>query len=144
MITNADITIFNRVLSSDRREVYIPTYIQGVAWYDSHASSESGTAKSESSDYVVRVPESATVTGGKTYVSADDYKALSSSEREGHWTIQLATLVAKGTVVLPEGSTTMDESSIRKSGHEVFSVSTYADNTVRGTAAVRHWRMGGA
>ena len=43
MITNADITVFNRVLSSDRREVYIPTYIQGVAWYDSHASSDSGT-----------------------------------------------------------------------------------------------------
>ena len=128
MITNADITVFNRVLSSDRREVYIPTYIQDVAWYDSHASSDSGTAKSESSDYVVRVPESATVTGGKTYVPADDYRTLSS----------------KGTVVLPEGSTTMDESSIRKSGHEVFSVSTYADNTVRGTAAVRHWRMGGA
>ena len=121
MITNADITVFNRVLSSDRREVYIPTYIQGVG-----------------------VPESATVTGGKTYVPADDYKALSSSEREAHWTIQLATLVAKGTVALPEGSTTMDESSIRKSGYEVFSVSTYADNTVRGTAAVRHWRMGGA
>ena len=53
MITNADITIFNKAIGENRREVFIPTTISGVSWYDVHSVEEIGRAH-------VRTPDTRT------------------------------------------------------------------------------------
>lgn len=143
MITNADITVFNKVLGTDRRDVYVPTYFYGVSWYGAHNGSLQNKALSGGSRYVVRIPITATVSGNKQYILADDFDDLPDNEKSSYWTIQTGCVVAKGIVQLEAGVESLDENEVMMLPNEQFNVTTYADNTIRGTAKTKHWRLGG-
>ena len=69
MITNADITIFNKAIGENRREVFIPTTISGVSWYDVHSvevSKQQGMApRDRAAKFIVRIPLDAKVQDGR-------------------------------------------------------------------------------
>lgn len=146
MITNADITIFNKILGADRRDVYVPTYIYGVSWYASHSDSRTGTSTTANSKYVVRIPITARIAGNKQFINADDFYDLCDQPievRDKFWTIQTGCFVVKGIVELDNGIDSVDEEEIMMLPNESFNVNSYADNTIRGTKHTKHWRIGG-
>lgn len=159
MIKNADITIFNLRVGSDRREKFFATKISGVFWYDTKGMSPSGNDRSKSEQYIIRIPVDAVVEGGRTYISEEKYKKLSDEEAERHWTIQKGAYVAKEQYedagkwkfdpfsfrngVITEVSLE-DLKSLRALNEDFATITEYADNTVRGTKVTQHWRIGGS
>lgn len=145
MYVQTAITLFNKRLSADRREVYFPTTISGASFFESRSSSHStdGT-HSESLTYKLRIPIDATVQDGKTYLSEMAFKALTAEEAASHWTIQKGDIVLACAAALTEP---VDEAQLKELAKanlvSVITVKEYADNTIRGSKEVQHWRIGG-
>ena len=133
------ITIYNAALSDDRRKIFYPTVIEGVAWHEAAAVAGNTGVQSKAYRFAVRIPVNAS-TSGKRYVSAEVYKK--AEDRSAMWTIQNGDAVVLGAVA--DNAPVSDPITVmQKSGIKVFVITEYADNTQRGTPAVQHWRIGG-
>lgn len=145
MTKNADITIFNkRIDAGERREVFIPTVISGVCWYDVRSMKQSERRRTGEEDFVIRIPYDAEFQENRTYISESEYRNITDEEAKNHWTIQLDSFFAKGKYVYDGIISMQDISEIRNTNGEFATVIEYADNTVRGTERTKHWRIGGA
>jgi hypothetical protein len=136
MITNAAITIYNR-RRSGRNSVLIPTVISEASWFYGRRAVRGQFIDSDDS-YQVRIPYGAD-TSGKTYVNHAQYAAMADEEAAGYWTIQIDDIVLKGRY----SSVVTDERELRELTDDLFVVNSFADNTIRGSNAVKHWRIGG-
>lgn len=136
MITNAAITIYNR-RRSGRNSVLIPTVIAEASWFYGRRAARGQFIDNEDS-YQVRIPYGAD-TSGKTYVNPAQYAGMTDEEAEGYWTIQIDDIVLKGEYT----SEVNDDRTLRELTDDLFVVNTFADNTIRGSDAVKHWRIGG-
>lgn len=136
MITNAAITIYNR-RRSGRNSVLIPTVISEASWFYGRRAARGQFIDNEDS-YQVRIPYGAD-TSGKTYVNPAQYTVMTDEEAEGYWTIQIDDIVLKGEYT----SEVNDDRALRELTDDLFVVNTFADNTIRGSDAVKHWRIGG-
>lgn len=136
MITNAAITIYNR-RRSGRNSVLIPTVISEASWFYGRKAARGQFIDNEDS-YQVRIPYGAD-TSGKTYVNPAQYAVMTDEEAEGYWTIQIDDIVLKGEYT----SEVNDDRTLRDLTDDLFVVNTFADNTIRGSDAVKHWRIGG-
>lgn len=136
MITNAAITIYNR-RRSGRNSVLIPTVISEASWFYGRRAARGQFIDNEDS-YQVRIPYGAD-TSGKTYVNPAQYASMTDEEAAGYWTIQIDDIVLKGEY----SSQVTDERELRELTGDLFVVNTFADNTIRGSDAVKHWRIGG-
>lgn len=142
----------------ERNEVYLLTQISGVAVYEKRSSSNSGSFHNENESYALRIPEKATVQEGRTYIPCGDYDELSDTDAIKHWTIHGDDLIiicaAKIDeidipIVAADGYTlnyAQSEAAGATYGYQktLIHVTGYADNTRRGSAATRHWRIEGA
>ena len=144
MTVNVTVTIFNRRPSADRRDMYYPTQLSGASYLEARSSGSSAGVRSEALSYKLRVPVSVTAEEDRTYVSEAAYKLLSDEEAASHWTIQ------KGDILITQGlpgRKPMDEPTLQKLAlgtcSDLIRVKEYADNTLRGSDAVKHWRIGG-
>lgn len=145
MYVQTAITLFNKRLSADRREVYYPTSITGASFYEAKSSSRSGDgARSENLTYKIRIPVNAEVQDGRSYVNEKAFKALAAEDIGTHWTLQKGDIVLACETALAEP---VDEAKVKELAAaalvDVITVKEYADNTIRGSAAVQHWRIGG-
>lgn len=86
---------------------------------------------------------SADVESGRIYVSEDVYKALTADEAKGFWTIQNGAYIVQGLCMDGE-SAGITVTELQKNHMDYIVVTEYADNTIRGTDAMKHWRIGGA
>lgn len=143
MYVQTAITVFNKRLSADRREVYFPTCIRSASLQESIGSSRSTDgAHAQTLAYKLRIPVSAKVQDGKTYISEAAYKLLDDVAAAQHWTLQTGDYVVPLETELtePVDAGTMERLASRS---QLIAVKEYADNTHKGTAAVKHWRIGG-
>lgn len=145
MYVNVAITVFNKRLSEDRREVYFPTSISGASYLEAKSSGHSTDgAHAESITYKLRIPQSAAVQDVRSYVDETAYDKLTADEAAKCWTIQKGDIVLTCETALTES---MDEAAVKQLAASlnktVITVKEYADNTIRGSAAVKHWRIGG-
>ncbi len=147
MNTVTAITVFNgRTNKAERREVFTPTQISSASYLEAKGSSHSAGVSNEAINYKLRIPADATVQDGRTYVSEATYKALTDEEAAKHWTLR------KGDYILTTQSAEVPETIsqpeldalARELCADLIHVVEYADNTVRGSDAVKHWRVGGA
>lgn len=143
MMHNADIIIFNKAVGVDRREIFIPTVIRNVCWYESNTLDDSGAA---TANCTVRIPYRAEVDGRKRFIPEHEYASADNNERKRSWTLQKNSYV----MVLQKGvignRNTFDPSEVlelSKRYDHFFTITEYADNTVRGTDFVKHWRVCG-
>ena len=143
MTLNSDITIYNFRLGPDRRELLYPTQIQGVSWYCTHDQMVSDKVRTGKTNCTIRIPMSADVESGRIYVSKDVYKALTADEAKGFWTIQNGAYLVQGLCGDGE-SAGITATELQKNHRDYIVVTEYADNTIRGTDARKHWRIGGA
>ncbi len=98
MITNADITIFNkrRTDKDTGRPVYFRTWIRGVSFYTDQKVKVTEEAGVISKDvYKIRSPGNADMEG-KRYIDAEKYKQLTDEEAKRYWTIDNDDLFGRG------------------------------------------------
>lgn len=137
MITNSKITIFNRRLSEEQGEILIPTVIHDATWYYGRSSS-AGQYSEGQGTFKVRIPYGAD-TSGKSYVEPWEWKDLSDEQAAGCWTIQMDDIVVRGEL----SGTVTDQTDITSTTEDCFVVNDFANNTIRGSDRVKHWRIGG-
>lgn len=141
------ITLFNaRVDKENRREVFVPTRITSASYLESRGSSHSGGASGETLQFKLRIPFNAQVQDNRTYIKEAAYKALDNAEKERYWTLRKGDFILTtqsdtipGTITQPELDTLAKELCA-----DLIRITEYADNTMRGSDAVKHWRIGGA
>ncbi len=160
MITNQDITIFNlRLDRENQREVFIPTNISDVSFVDVRSSGGSASEQSENLQFKIRIPLNARTQDSRTYIPEDKYRLLDDEEAKKHWTLQKGCYIIAGTIFYDDewkfddfdfSSGVITSARIRdfldlfKYDRDIVHVTEYADNTRRGSDAVKHWRVGGA
>ena len=158
MITaNRIITVFNaRADKEKRREVFIPTNIFGTSFYELDSSKFSGGVRSEEITCKIRIPFGARIEAGRTYLPESQYKTLADEDALFYWTLQKGSyILLASTAVTAWGTGAYDlgrpitKEELTALCHEtrytgrLISVVEYADNTQRGSQAVKHWRIGG-
>lgn len=140
MISNADITLFNKRYDSEtRQDKFLPTVIKGVSLYISKGSTGDFQNRSGKATYKVRIPINAD-TGGKQYIDQVGYKALTDEEVSGFWTLQ------PDCIIVPAIADEAEDISITELTSKygsVITVTDFSDNTTRGVEPMKHWRVGG-
>lgn len=144
MILQTVITLFNAKLGADRREVFFPTVIDSASYMSRRASSSSKGVHNEDMTYSLRIPINARVIDDKTYVDEKAFKAMSDEEAAKHWTLRTGDCILVGAYfdAVPCSMQELTALADRVMAN-VIHVNEYADNTLRGSDAVRHWRIGG-
>ena len=135
MITNADLTIYNKrgVNKKTARTIYLNTQLTGVKFYTKQVTNVFDQGLKSADLYQIRIPLSAD-TQGKQYIDADLYKKLSDEEAVHYWTINNGDLFGKGLLEDFE-----KESEFLKQQY-TGKVLSFSDNR-RGS--LQHWKIGG-
>lgn len=156
-------TLFNiRLDRESRREVFVPTNILGVSFYELDSSRSSAGVRSEEISCKIRIPYRADTEAGRVYLPESCYSGLSDADALFYWTLQKGAYIliasdaadpawdsgaydlsAAGldrTVTKEEMQALCKES--RYAGR-LISVAEYSDNTRCGSDLVKHWRIGG-
>ncbi|MBF1025849.1 MAG: hypothetical protein HXK89_00405 [Lachnospiraceae bacterium] len=144
MLTNVDITLFNAVVDKEtRQEKYYSTLIRGVSYYESEAISANDGIWTDKSVYRFRIPTiGAEIEGNRTYIPEKKYNAWNAPM---YFTLQKGDLILIAEASDQEPLTRADIERIAKwQSCRVITVTEYADNTIRGSDAIKHLRIGGA
>lgn len=149
-----DIILLNKRLDkASRRDVFIATQISGVSVYDNRQSSKDGGFHSPSETFKIRIPINAVTQNGKAYLPETHYD--DAENVEGFWTIHTEDLIIVcasefedvHTSVFETDAVTAEQAEAMAKlvgfQKELIHVVDYSDNTLRGSAAVKHWRIGG-
>ena len=139
------VTVFNARAGSDRREVFMPTVIGGASYQEVRGASSSKGVHSESLSFKLRIPIDAKVQDDRSYVGEAAYKALSDDDAKQHWTLRKGDYIIAGAYEGSEELSQQELDAVAKGMcKELIRIAEYADNTLRGSDAVKHWRIGGA
>lgn len=132
MITNADITIYNKKYSPETRsDTWHRTVLKGAHLYCEHKVQLLATGLVNADLYKIRIP--ADVSVGKQYVPWPEYQA---AEDVSHlWTIQ------KGDyIVQEEAPEVSDLKELQITVADIIKVTAWSDNRRGG---LPHWRIEG-
>ena len=133
MITNADITIYNRKYDKDvRLDIWQRTVIKGAHFYvDNKVSVGDGGLRS-AAVYKIRIPEDAECE--RTYLPEDEY--IKAADTSDYWTIQEDDIVVHGICEIE-----IERPAILKELHKRYcKITSWSDNRFGG---LPHWRIGG-
>lgn len=137
MITNADITIYNRKLNPETRQyVWSRTVISDVHWYtDQKVQILAGDKGLSSADlYKIRIPKESFPPG---YLPPQEYAVLPFGEHRTYWTIENGDLFVHG--IVPDEIE--KESDLAKKHYVFGKVMSHSDNLF---GLNSHIRIGGA
>lgn len=144
MVTATEaVTLFNAILNKDeRREVFLPTFIEGVAWHETESVLAGNGAATGARKVVVRIPIGASVADGKTYVPFNEFRKMTLEEAAKHWTVRDEDVIALGHI---EAAAPIADALnyLKKNGGRPYVITAHANNTRRGSASVQHWRIEG-
>ncbi len=139
MITNADITIYNRrYMETEKTDKFVPTQIKKVSFYSRKGTAAGSQETKDGDTYTVRIPAKAD-TSGKEYVDFLAYEALSDDEYSNYWTIQPGAIIVKGAY----DEEIPNEVTLRETHPEVVFITNWTDNRDRCSDFMKHWRIGG-
>ncbi|WP_099205877.1 DUF6751 family protein [Scatolibacter rhodanostii] len=134
MITNADITIYNKYYDrTTRKDIWLKTHIHGVSWYGGQKVTVADKGLLSADSYTVRIPlESAPQ--GKSFVLSDEFAKLDETGLNSHWTLQNGDVICQGerTEDIP---LTKEALSCGR-----FVVTGWSDNRRGG---LQHWKVEG-
>lgn len=143
MITNADITLFNKFYDKqERKDIFLPTIIKGVSLYMKSGSSGDNKYRESTATYKIRIPMDADM-GESTYVDLVSYREMELQEAKKHWTLQADSIVIPAVVEesdVPDGANLTE---LTKKYGSFITVTDFSDNTTRGIRRMAHWRIGG-
>ena len=132
MVTNADITIYNReYVPESRTDIWHRTVIRN-AWFHTENKVQQTDSGLKSNDICkIRIPEGSTK---KEYLDPESYAA--SEDKDSYWTIQEDDIVVKGECPY-EITKPADLKQLHK---RYFKITSWSDNRFGGSP---HWRIGG-
>lgn len=135
MLTNADITIYNRKRNPETKKMeYCRTILKGVHWYTEQKVTVGENGLKSADLYKIRVPM---YNRRNHYLAPGEYTALPWGEHTRYWTAENGDLFAKGAVEL-EITKPSDLQSLHIPWGTVVS---HSDNRCGG---LPHIRIGGA
>ena len=135
MITNADITIYNKWYNQETRlDEWHRTEIHGVNWFAKQAVSVSDKGLLTADQYIVRIPSCA-APEDKEFVAPATYAAADPTDLPAIWTLQAGDYVTKGIA-------DADIAHSNEITGERFAVIGWSDNR-RGSPVMQHWRIDG-
>ena len=139
MLTNADITIFNKWYNRETRlDEWKRTQIRGVNWYGGQKVTVTDNGLQSADAYTVRIP-AASAPQGKKFVLPEDFKAAAGNALAGLWTLQSGDLVVRELIA----DDIAKAADVTGKYSQCFTVTGWRDNR-RGSPAVQHWRIDGA
>ncbi len=132
MVTNADITIYNREYDQKNRlDIWHRTVIRGVWFHADNKVQQTDSGLKSSDVYKIRIPVEAP---GKEYLDPEAYAA--SENKDDHWTIQQDDIVVIGVcgweIAKPADLTALHKRYVK--------ITSWSDNRFGG---LPHWRIGG-
>lgn len=129
-----------------RRKVFIPTVIRGVAYAEAKGSTvaDNGVWSSDV-QYKIRIPLTAKVQDGRTYLPCLKYGELDNEAAADHWTVRKEDMIIPGEYAGEKALLYEDEIAAyaMEQGADMIRITEYADNTTGGSLYTRHWRIGG-
>lgn len=133
MLTNADITIYNRKFDKKTSfDLWNRTVIRDVHVYVDHKVSVGDTGLNSADVYKIRIPDN--VGNADLYLPPEEYVALENPS--GHWTIQNADHIVLGVCDLKiDRPAELQAIRLRH-----CKVTSWSDNRFGG---LPHWRIGG-
>ena len=133
MITNADITVFNKWYNEDTRlDEWHSTQISGVSWYGGQAVTVGEKGLVSANTYAVRIPISS-APADKSFAQPENYASVAQGALGQLWTLQNGDYIVRGLV--DTSITQPDEST-----GEHFVVTGWSDNRRGG---LPHWKVTG-
>lgn len=143
MMTNTDITILNKWYDgANRQDVFLPTVIRGVSFYMSSGSTGNTRYPVLTATYKIRIPADADM-GESSYVDALTYKGMTREEAAEHWTLQPDAVIVPAIMDEADMTETINLTELANKYGPLITVKDYSDNTTRGIAGMKHWRIGG-
>lgn len=131
MITNSDITIYNRYYDKKTGyDIYRRTIIRDVWFFVDNKVQITESGVLAANIYKVRIPVNADA-GGAVYVLPGEYTGADQT-----WTIQADDYVCRGV----SEQEIEKPSDLRKETGQVFKVTSWSDNRF---GSLSHWRIGG-
>lgn len=135
MITNADITIYNRKANpATGRMEYCAMVIKDVWWHTDQKvqmlAADKGLASAD--EYKIRIP----MAGKIGYLPPEGYAALPYGKHGGSWTVENGDIFVKGI----HEEKIEKPSDLRKKGFQVGTVASHSENF---TGLCPHIRIGG-
>jgi hypothetical protein len=139
MLTNADITIFNKWYNRETRlDEWKRTQIRGVNWYGGQKVTVTDNGLQSADAYTVRIP-AVSAPQGKQFVLPENYASAESDALAGLWTLRTGDVVVRGLVA----GDIAQAADVTGKYSQCFTVTGWRDNR-RGSPAVQHWRIDGA
>lgn len=127
MLTNADCTIYNRIVTNGIT-TYQATQLPNVHWFNDLQAQLSNGAIANNDVFKVRIPNTA------NYLPYDEWLAL--TVKTGKWTIQKDDIICKGLV----STAITGLATLTKLNKQAFKIVSYSDDR-RGS--LPHIRVGG-
>ena len=94
LTANQIITVFNaRTDKEKRREIFIPTNIFGVSFYELDSSKFTGGVRSEEITCKIRIPFGSRIEAERTYLPESQYKLLTDEDALFYWTLQKSSYI---------------------------------------------------
>lgn len=132
MITNADITIYNKKYTPETRaDTWRRTFLQGVHFYHENKVQPSERGLVNADLYKIRIPQD--VGTDKAYVPQAEYQA--AEDISSLWTIQKGDYIVRGA-----GPDIANIQELQQSGMETCKIISWSDNRRGG---LPHWRIEG-
>lgn len=136
MITNADITIYNKkIIKGQDKAEYNPVHIRGVHWYTDIKTEITEKGLVTANVFKIRIPVDAD-TGGKKYVDPETYAKLADVSES--WTIENGDIFVRGIV----SDDIVKASDILQKYKDISGKVLSWSNNIFGS--LPHWRIGGA
>lgn len=133
MITNADITIFNKWYNANTRlDEWHRTQISGVSWYGGQTVTVGDKGLMTADTYTVRIPLSS-APGGAEFVRQEVYATKSKDVLADFWTLQNGDYIALGLI-------NTDITQPKEMTGERFVITSWSDNRRGG---LPHWKVEG-
>lgn len=101
MITNADITVYNRQFDpSSRKTVFLRHEVRHVSWHAKLAVAADPGGLSGGNVFQIRIPQEAetdSLPALAGYLPPGEYRGLPEAERAGRWTVDAGDYFCRGT-----------------------------------------------
>jgi len=134
MITNSNITIYNRYFNpTTRLDSYQRTILQGVFWDDKKAVNRIQSGLQDADGVLIIIPFS--VNSDKQYISPKEFEKL--EDRTSYFTLREGDRVVRGAI---DFEITGKVSDLDKQ-YEAFTI-TSVDTKDFGSPHMRHWEVG--
>lgn len=134
MITNSNITIYNRYFNSTTRlDSYQRTILQGVFWDDKKAVNQIQSGLQDADEVLIIIPFS--VNSDKQYISSKEFEKL--EDRTGYFTLSEGDRIVQGEI----GFEITGKVSDLDKQYEAFTI-TSVDTKDFGSPHMRHWEVG--